>query len=82
MHLVPTTSIITGPWSLRAPSFRGDAIDIGTLRRQVLTAGDVVVALDGVPRDAIAGDYLADRVARAAGAPTGTEYEPPEVATA
>ncbi len=28
-HLVPTMSIITGPWSLWAPAFGADAIDIG-----------------------------------------------------
>lgn len=82
MNLVPTTSIITGPWSLWAPSFGGDAIDVAALRQQVLAAGDVVIALDQVPRDAIAGGYLADRAARAAGAPVGTEDNPPEIAGA
>ena len=46
-HLVPTMSIITGPWSLWAPAF-------GLRRhrhrrcceRQVLAAADVVRALD------------------------------------
>ena len=68
-HLVPTTSIITGPWSLWAPAFGADAIDFALLRRQVLAAADVVRALDKAPRDAIAGEYLAYRAARAAGAP-------------
>ncbi len=79
-HLVPTTSIITGPWSLWAPAFGADAIDIGLLRAQVLAAADVVRALDAVPRDAIAGGYLADRAARAAGATPGRDVEPPELA--
>jgi hypothetical protein len=80
MHLVPTTSIITGPWSLWAPAFAGDAVDIAALRQQVLAAGDVVAALDGVPLEEIAGGYPADRAARAAGAPVGMDEEPPEVA--
>jgi len=79
-HLVPTMSIITGPWSLWAPAFGAEAIDIGLLRAQVLAAADVVRALDGVPRDAIAGGYLADRAARAAGATAGRDVEPPELA--
>jgi hypothetical protein len=80
VHLVPTTSVITGPWSLWAPSFGADAIDISVLRQQVLAAGDVVRALDTVPREQIAGGYLADRQARAAGAPVGVEDEMPETA--
>ena len=79
-HLVPTMSIITGPWSLWAPAFGAEAIDIGLLRAQVVAAADVVRALDAVPRDAIAGGYLADRAARAAGATTGRDVEPPELA--
>jgi hypothetical protein len=79
-HLVPTTSIITGPWSLWAPAFGADAIDIGVLRAQVLAAADVVRALDRVPRDVIAGGYLTDRAARAAGATPGRDVEPPELA--
>jgi hypothetical protein len=79
-HLVPTMSIITGPWSLWAPAFGAEAIDIGLLRAQVLAAADVVRGLDAVPRDAIAGGYLADRAARAAGATAGRDVEPPELA--
>ncbi len=79
-RLVPTTSIVTGPWSLWAPAFGADAIDIGLVRAQVLAAADVVRALDAVPRIAIAGGYLADRAARAAGATPGRDVEPPELA--
>jgi len=79
-HLIPTTSIISAPWSLWAPSFGRDAIDIALLRRQALAAGDVVRRLDEVPREEIAGAYLDDRRARTAGAPTALEEEPPEVA--
>jgi hypothetical protein len=79
-HLIPTASVITGPWSLWAPGFGRDAIDVARLRRQTLAAGDVVVALDAIPRDVIAGGYLEDRRARAAGTPNALEVEPPEVA--
>ena len=71
-HLVPTTSIITGPWSLWAPSFGADAIDLSLLRRQALAA------LGGMSREEIAGDYLTYRAARAAGATAGRDVEPPE----
>lgn len=80
MHLVPTTSIITGPWSLWAPAFGGDAIEIGRFRQQALAAGDVITALDGVPREEIAGDYLAERAARAAGVHWQIDDVPPEIA--
>jgi hypothetical protein len=79
-HLVPTTSIITGPWSLWAPAFRDDAVDIRRLRQQALAAGDVVLAVDAVPREMLAGDYLEHRHARSLGAPTALETEPPETA--
>ncbi len=80
VHLIPTTSIITGPWSLWAPSFGADAIDIARLRQQTLAAGDVIVTLDKLPRDEIAGGYLHDRAARSAGTPAGIEHAPPETA--
>jgi hypothetical protein len=79
-HLVPTTSFITGPWSLWAPAFGADAIDFALLRQQVLAAADVVRALDEAPSEAIAGEYLAYRAARAAGATAGRDVEPPELA--
>jgi hypothetical protein len=67
--------MISGPWSLYAPAFRGSAIDYGRMRTQLLAAGDAVLALDGLPRRRIAGDYLRYRRERAQGAPTC----PPEV---
>jgi hypothetical protein len=79
-HLVPTTSIITGPWSLWAPAFGADAIDLAELRRQALAATDVVRALDRMSRESIAGEYPEYRAARAAGAPAGRDVEPPELA--
>lgn len=80
MHLIPTASILTGPWSLWAPSFGGDAIDVALLRRQALAAADVVAALDALPRDEIAGGYLAERSARAAGVEWQVDEVPPEIA--
>ena len=62
--------MISGPWSLYAPSFRESAIDYGRMRSQLLAVGDSVLALDGVPREQIAGDYLGMREQRAQGAPT------------
>ncbi|WP_425838275.1 hypothetical protein [Streptomyces fractus] len=79
-QLIPTTSILSAPWSLWAPHFGSSAVDIALLRRQSLACGDVVAALDKVPRTELSGDYLADRSARAAGAPIGVDMEPPEVA--
>lgn len=79
-RLLPTTSLITGPWSLWAPSFGRDAIDIDLLRRQTLAAGDVVTLLDHASRDAITGGYLANRAARKAGAPGGPRTLSPEFA--
>ena len=81
-HLIPTIATISGPWSLWAPSFGAGAVDHARMREQVLAAGDSVLALDGVPRERIAGDYLAHRKARAAGAPTCSHHLPPEQAPA
>lgn len=78
LQLVPTTAVISGPWSLWAPSFGADAVDVTRLRAQVLAIGDVVAALDGLPRTEIAGDYLVQRAARAAGAVTWPEDTPAE----
>ncbi|MET0134071.1 MAG: hypothetical protein ABW215_10815, partial [Kibdelosporangium sp.] len=35
-HLIPTMAMISGPWSLWAPSFGEDAIDFARMRSQVL----------------------------------------------
>jgi hypothetical protein len=79
-RLVPTTSIISGPWSLFAPSFGEEAVDFERMRRQVLALGDVVRSLDGVPRTEIAGAYLAEREQRSAGARACEPFRPPAVA--
>ena len=57
--LVPTLAMISGPWSLYDPAFGARAIDFGQMRAQVLAAGDAILALDGLPRAQIAGDYPA-----------------------
>ncbi len=81
-HLVPTTAMISGPWTLWAPSFGAAAVDHERMRRQVLAAGDALLALAPLPRDQIAGPYLDLRRARAAGAPTCPHDLPPEWAPA
>lgn len=68
--LIPTLAMISGPWSLYAPSFEESAIDFDRMRAQLLAAGDSVLALHGLPREQIAGDYPAMRTLRAQGAPT------------
>jgi hypothetical protein len=56
-RLVPTLAMISGPWSLYDPAFGSRALDFGQMRKQVLAAGDAILALDGLPRAQIAGDY-------------------------
>jgi hypothetical protein len=77
-HLIPTMAMISGPWTLWAPSFGAAAVDHERMRSQVLAAGDALLALGGVPRDQIAGPYLDLRRARADGAPTCSHELPPE----
>lgn len=79
-RLIPTLAMISGPWSLWAPSFGAEAIDFERARRQALAAGDTMLALQGVPRDEIAGPFIALRQQRAAGAPTCRHQLPPEQA--
>ncbi|NKE61317.1 hypothetical protein FXN61_32950 [Lentzea sp. PSKA42] len=77
-HLIPTMAMISGPWTLWAPSFGADAVDHEHMRRQVLAAGDAITALGPVPREQIAGPYLDLRRARAGGAPACSHDLPPE----
>ncbi|MCB0861903.1 MAG: hypothetical protein KDB66_01675 [Solirubrobacterales bacterium] len=58
-EVVPTLAIISGPWSLYDPAFGAKAIDFAQMRKQVLAATDAILALDGLPRKEIAGDYPA-----------------------
>jgi hypothetical protein len=63
-HLIPTVGLVTGPWSLYNPAFGMEAIDDGLLRRQTIVFADLVHAVGPVPREALAGGYLAERQAR------------------
>ena len=74
-HLVPTLAMISGPWSLYAPSFARKAIDFKRMRSQLLVIGDTVLTLDRIPRNRIAGDYPSFREQRTQGAAT---CPPPE----
>ena len=49
--------MISGPWSLYAPSFERRAIDFKRMRSQLLAIGDTVLTLDQIPSEQIAGDY-------------------------
>ncbi|OAA76212.1 hypothetical protein LEL_05896 [Akanthomyces lecanii RCEF 1005] len=80
MALVPTMAIISGPWSLWAPYFGADALDFDRLRQQLLAAGDVLLSVDGLSREEIAGGYLKYRRERAAGKPTAYQKSIPEFA--
>jgi len=67
--IVPTVAAITGPWTLFDPAFTlGELIDFDLMRRQTMAFGDVVLAVDDVPREVIAG---ADTVYRAGRELTG-----------
>ena len=79
-YLIPTLAMISGPWSLWAPSFGESAIDFARMRSQVLAAGDAVLALAALPSAQIAGNYPSLRAQRAAGAPTCSHELPPEQA--
>jgi len=61
-HLVPTVAAITGPWTLFDPAFAmEELVDFELMRRQTLAFGDLVMAVDDVPREVLAG---ADNVYR------------------
>ncbi|KAJ6118201.1 hypothetical protein N7471_013668 [Penicillium samsonianum] len=68
-YLIPTTSIISGPWSLWAPSFGEAAIDFARLRDQLLAVADVVLGLAPASKEEIAGGYTKYRQMRANGFP-------------
>lgn len=79
-RLIPTTAIISGPWSLYAQSFGREAINMNLLRGQLLAAGDTLLALDGLPQADIAGDYTNLREQRAQGAATCPNETYPQTA--
>ena len=77
-HLIPTLAMISGPWSLWAPSFGAKAVDFNRMRGQLLAAGDAILALQGLPSPEIAGDYPNYRAQRASGTPTCSTQLPPQ----
>ncbi|HHH9283204.1 TPA: hypothetical protein ACP31J_005888 [Pseudomonas aeruginosa] len=81
-HLVPTIALISGPWSLWAPSFGKDAVDFNRMRNQLLAVGDTALKLGSVPAEELAGDYVQERKRRAEGWKTCELVNPPEEAPA
>lgn len=81
-HLVPTIALISGPWSLWAPSFGKEAVDFNRMRSQLLAVGDTTLRLASVSADELAGDYLQERKRRADGWKTCELVNPPEEAPA
>lgn len=79
-RLIPTLAMISGPWSLYDPVFGRDALDFGRMRSQVLAIGDSVLALDGLPREQIYGDYTEYEQQLEQGAPTCPPEEYPQFA--
>jgi hypothetical protein len=64
-HLVPTVAAITGPWTLFNPAFGMDElIDFNLMHEQALAFADLVLAVDDVPRQVIAGADTAYREGR------------------
>lgn len=81
-NLIPTIAIISGPWSLWAPSFGEQAVDFERMRNQLLSIGDTTLELAAKPASEIAGDYTAERQRRADGAKTCAMKTRPEQAPA
>lgn len=79
-NLIPTAAIVSGPWSLWAPYFGADAVDFQRLRMQLLAVGDVLLNIDLLPREEIAGGYLKYREQRAAGKASVRQKAIPEFA--
>ncbi|KZM22144.1 uncharacterized protein EKO05_0003834 [Ascochyta rabiei] len=78
--LLPTTSLISGPWSLWAPRFGSSAVDVSRLRAQTLAIGDVYLALESTSRKDIIGGYAGYRRRRETGANVTTSFTPEEMA--
>ncbi|KAH7068988.1 hypothetical protein BKA63DRAFT_494430 [Paraphoma chrysanthemicola] len=79
-QLLPTTSLISGPWSLWAPHFGADAIDMQRFRSQTLALGDIYLAIENVSREDIVDGYFAYRRRRAKGTNVAASFIPYEVA--
>lgn len=69
-ELIPTIALISGPWSLWAPSFGETALDFNHMHKQILTAGDILLALQGQRREILAGPFPLFRQLRDNGLPT------------
>lgn len=79
-ELIPTIATISGPWSLWAPSFGESALDFDHMHKQLLAVGDILLNLQGLSREVIAGPIPLFRQLRNNGLPT-CEFEfPPEQA--
>ena len=64
-HLIPTVSLITGPWTLFDPSFSLEQlVDKELLHRQTLTFTDLVHNTSTMPRQVLGGGYVGYREAR------------------
>lgn len=79
-ELIPTIATISGPWSLWAPSYGESALDFNHMHKQLLALGDILLKLDGVSRDVIAGPIPLFRQLRDNGVPTCVFEFPPEQA--
>ncbi|KAF9692214.1 hypothetical protein EKO04_010102 [Ascochyta lentis] len=77
--LLPTTSLISGPWSLWAPRFGSSAVDVSRLRAQTLAIGDIYLALENLPRREIIGGYAGYRRCRETGANVAASLTPDEI---
>jgi hypothetical protein len=64
-HLIPTISLVTGPWTLYNPAFGMEAIDGALMRKQSLVFSDLIQQLAGTPAPVLAGAYTGYRGARA-----------------
>ena len=65
VHLIPTVAFVTGSWMLFSTAFDIDELlDRDLLHKQTLVFADILHNLETVPRETIAGGYLAQREAR------------------
>jgi hypothetical protein len=76
-HLVPTTSIISGPWSLWANRFGSSAVDYNRLRDQTQAFADLILAVQLLSKHQIAGNYTRYRQERASGKLWALDPTPP-----
>jgi hypothetical protein len=79
-RLVPTTALISGPWTLWAPSWGKGAVDFARMRAQTLALGDVYFGVAGAAKADIDAGYAAYRRQRDAGTPQFELFVPPESA--